>query len=296
MADFSASPCVGICRLDEDTGFCLGCGRTGDEIADWSGAAEADRRAVWEALPARFDALGVAMRRLPWSAGDIRDFVARTLREASGTWALGVVGAVGEFTSDPSEPLELRLRDDRIEALTPRAALRLDVAAKVRAFAFEDDRSAARPKIILALHKAFVKAAPETALARLGPDAAAIRKEDREALLYDLGLGRRAARFCVRIGAGALADRLDEAVGHAFPAHLRAIGAPLLAESPVRVIETPLGRLEVDAEIPPPGGRSPDGPHTHLLLDHLALDRELPAGMETPEDYVPGAVYYPAAR
>ncbi|MEM8878798.1 MAG: DUF1289 domain-containing protein, partial [Pseudomonadota bacterium] len=29
------SPCVGLCRLDEATGYCLGCARTGDEIADW---------------------------------------------------------------------------------------------------------------------------------------------------------------------------------------------------------------------------------------------------------------------
>jgi uncharacterized protein len=29
------SPCTGICRIDQSTGWCQGCWRTLDEIADW---------------------------------------------------------------------------------------------------------------------------------------------------------------------------------------------------------------------------------------------------------------------
>jgi predicted Fe-S protein YdhL (DUF1289 family) len=29
------SPCIGVCRIDRDTGWCEGCWRTLDEIADW---------------------------------------------------------------------------------------------------------------------------------------------------------------------------------------------------------------------------------------------------------------------
>jgi predicted Fe-S protein YdhL (DUF1289 family) len=29
------SPCIGICRIDPATGWCQGCWRTLDEIADW---------------------------------------------------------------------------------------------------------------------------------------------------------------------------------------------------------------------------------------------------------------------
>jgi predicted Fe-S protein YdhL (DUF1289 family) len=29
------SPCVDVCRLDPATGWCEGCGRTGNEIASW---------------------------------------------------------------------------------------------------------------------------------------------------------------------------------------------------------------------------------------------------------------------
>jgi predicted Fe-S protein YdhL (DUF1289 family) len=36
MTASSASPCTGVCRLDEATGWCIGCLRTLDEIALWS--------------------------------------------------------------------------------------------------------------------------------------------------------------------------------------------------------------------------------------------------------------------
>lgn len=37
------SPCNSVCRIDSQTGFCLGCQRTIDEIAGW-GAMNDDRR------------------------------------------------------------------------------------------------------------------------------------------------------------------------------------------------------------------------------------------------------------
>jgi uncharacterized protein len=47
-----ASPCVDICRLDEQ-GLCIGCRRTIDEIAEWSRASEARRREIVSELAAR---------------------------------------------------------------------------------------------------------------------------------------------------------------------------------------------------------------------------------------------------
>lgn len=44
------SPCVGICRMDADGRLCTGCGRTLDEIANWSRASDAAKRAVWRRL------------------------------------------------------------------------------------------------------------------------------------------------------------------------------------------------------------------------------------------------------
>ena len=52
------SPCNQVCQLDLGTGYCLGCGRTGDEIAGWLGYTDAERDAVMARLPARLRAIG----------------------------------------------------------------------------------------------------------------------------------------------------------------------------------------------------------------------------------------------
>lgn len=47
------SPCVNICVIHEESGFCLGCFRTRAEIAGWSRLTPDQRRETMEALPAR---------------------------------------------------------------------------------------------------------------------------------------------------------------------------------------------------------------------------------------------------
>jgi len=47
------SPCVNLCRIEPDTGWCAGCRRTLDEIATWSRLDDEARCAVWSLLPAR---------------------------------------------------------------------------------------------------------------------------------------------------------------------------------------------------------------------------------------------------
>lgn len=54
--DLLPSPCIGICRVDARTHFCVGCLRTIDEIATWGGASEGDKRLIWQALQQRYDA------------------------------------------------------------------------------------------------------------------------------------------------------------------------------------------------------------------------------------------------
>ena len=47
------SPCMSICRMDMDTGFCEGCLRTLDEIAAWGRMSEEEKREVWAPLSER---------------------------------------------------------------------------------------------------------------------------------------------------------------------------------------------------------------------------------------------------
>jgi len=43
VAPQTESPCVLICALDITTGVCTGCGRTRDDIAEWSNYSPAQR-------------------------------------------------------------------------------------------------------------------------------------------------------------------------------------------------------------------------------------------------------------
>lgn len=54
------TPCVQVCVLDPATGWCVGCGRTGEEIGGWLGLTPRERRAVMAALPERMAALDAA--------------------------------------------------------------------------------------------------------------------------------------------------------------------------------------------------------------------------------------------
>lgn len=53
LAPGMPSPCISICKLDPDNGWCQGCFRTLDEIAAWSRAADADKLVVWQRIEAR---------------------------------------------------------------------------------------------------------------------------------------------------------------------------------------------------------------------------------------------------
>jgi uncharacterized protein len=48
-----STPCVKICVLDPVSGLCIGCGRTGEEIAAWSALSEPERLAIMAGLEAR---------------------------------------------------------------------------------------------------------------------------------------------------------------------------------------------------------------------------------------------------
>jgi len=47
------TPCIKICVVDPETGFCIGCGRTRGEIGGWLGMSAEQRRGVMAELPER---------------------------------------------------------------------------------------------------------------------------------------------------------------------------------------------------------------------------------------------------
>jgi predicted Fe-S protein YdhL (DUF1289 family) len=47
------SPCIEVCRMSRDTGYCEGCLRSIGEIAGWSQYSDSQKRTVLARLPAR---------------------------------------------------------------------------------------------------------------------------------------------------------------------------------------------------------------------------------------------------
>lgn len=66
------TPCVKICVVDPETGFCIGCGRTRGEIGGWLGLTPAERRAVMAELPERVANLTRRKSRRGGRAGRIQ--------------------------------------------------------------------------------------------------------------------------------------------------------------------------------------------------------------------------------
>ena len=60
-----ASPCINVCKMDEQTGLCSGCFRTIDEIARWSSIDDSRRLVILAAVAKR------RQEHDPWE-GDLR--------------------------------------------------------------------------------------------------------------------------------------------------------------------------------------------------------------------------------
>ncbi|MBL8588144.1 MAG: DUF1289 domain-containing protein [Methylobacteriaceae bacterium] len=56
------SPCIGACWIDEEFGWCRGCGRTRAEIAAWPEASASVRRAILAPLAERRAAMRAARK------------------------------------------------------------------------------------------------------------------------------------------------------------------------------------------------------------------------------------------
>lgn len=51
------TPCILLCSIDEQSGFCFGCGRTREEIASWMALSADQRSAVMKQLPERISGI-----------------------------------------------------------------------------------------------------------------------------------------------------------------------------------------------------------------------------------------------
>jgi hypothetical protein len=218
----------------------------------------------------------------------------RELADPDTQWSLGTFGAIAEFSRDHEEPVRLAQAEDAVSAVTPRGGIFLRSLPDSRPFASESiTKTGWNQRIALCLPEDDCAMNGRTALTELGPDREALRDEDRGCPLFDLGLGALHADFCVRIDDTEVAARLRQHAGRAiFEPGNPAMGI-ILHANPHRVFMSRLGRIEVFQPIPPPSGKSPDGPHTHVLPRLLRSGRTHPATEPVPQGWIPCAHIYP---
>jgi hypothetical protein len=223
------------------------------------------------------------------------EFLAAQMADPWTNWSLGTFGAIAEFTRDADEPLILSRSDAVFAAVTGRGGIRIEPPDGVRLFASESTtRDSWNHRIALCLPKRQCAMNRRTALTELGPDREALREQDREGTLFDLGLGALQVDVCVRVADTNVAAELRLHAGRALFDPSNPAMSVILAANPHRIFMSQLGRIEVYQPIPPADGKSPTGPHTHILPKLLHHRRTHAATEVVPEGWIPCGHLYPA--
>ncbi len=228
------------------------------------------------------------------NAGNNFAFLADQMADHETNWSLGTFGAIAEFTRDPDEPVTLLRSDTRLAAVTARGGIVIEAREGMRLFASETTtRDSWNHRIALCLPQDRCAMNGRAVLTALGPDVQALREQDREATLFDLGLGALQVDLCVRVTDPDLATQLASHAGRPlFESGNPAMGV-ILAASPHRVFVSRLGRIEVFQPIPHADGKSPEGPHTHVLPKLLQHRRTHAATELVPDGWIPCVHLYP---
>lgn len=259
MIPATVSPCVGACGIDETTGLCGGCARTGEEIANWRTEDGAFRQKVWNELPDRFEKLGISCQRLPWDQTQISSFVMDSLRQKSGTWLVGAVGAVAEFMPMYEDKIFVSRSSNEIKAETANARLHFNISEDARALKLSTANAESTERIILACNRKESGLLSAGTITHLGADFDAIDENAQDKQLFDLGLGRTYMRFCIRTDNPELLNILSKFEGRNILEVYENLAPPLIATSPERIVESALGRLEIATTIPKPDEKTAPG-------------------------------------
>ena len=220
--------------------------------------------------------------------------IAEHLENPHSQWSLGTFGAIAEFSRDPDENARIDLTDENLSVVTARGGIRILPSERLRPFASESiGRLGWNHRVALCLPQNDCAMHRRKVFTEIGPDDAPLRDGDRGAILFDLGLDVLQADLCVRVTDAALAAELRGCSGQPVFDPANPAMRIILAANPHRVFISRIGRAEVYQPIPAAGGKSPSGPHTHVLPKLLQHRRTHAATEPIPEGFVPCAHFYP---
>jgi hypothetical protein len=194
--------------------------------------------------------------------GDIIRLVHKHLNDIAAGWAIGGNGAIAEFSRDAGERVEVALSEQGGMVTTARGAIRIVLPAGATARPYETSGEHGVPIKAVGITLLDDNGFGAAGVTELGPDRDAIRPEDRDAILFDLGVGIAHISFCARTRDATLIAALRAQTGKpVWPA-----AGAIVAASPHRISRSGAGRIEVFQPIPTGAdAATPMGPHTHLL-------------------------------
>lgn len=222
----------------------------------------------------------------------MQNLLAQHLSDPASSWSVGEFGILAEFHHQQSGAPAI----DGHTAVAAGGAMRVTPRASARILAYETPSPNPRlwnHGIAFCLPEGEAGMDRHTGVTELGADRESIQQASRHELLFDLGLSRRSVSFCVRSADAAIIDLLRRAQGTSVLDQPE-LSAAIVAAGPTRVVLSRLARIEVTNPIPPPGGVSPDGPHTHLMPALMRRARTHDANIPVPAGYLPCLTLYPA--
>lgn len=227
---------------------------------------------------------------------DLEQILETGLQQAEAGWNMGSFGAIAEFHHVGAETPPLPPAP--LTQVTQRGGVRIERLEGVRPVAYETlspraHRWSQAVSLCLPADEAMMHR--RDVLTELGADDAALREEDRNAVLFDMGLAQPQVDFCIRTNDPELLTVLRANAGRSLMEQGNPTMAAILKAHPHRVALTRLGRVEVYQMIggPDTGGTSPEGPHTHVLPKLLRAGRSHSANAPIPDGWVPCTGFHP---
>lgn len=225
--------------------------------------------------------------------------VHRHLEMPSTSWCIGSFGAIAEFHMDTDETVKRELSSSGGAIVSERGAIQIDLPEYVHPSPYEILRRGSfrwLHGMNFCVSESHGAMTGRVQLKEIGVDDSAIRKDDRETILFDIGLGTRHIDVCVRTGDEGLISMLRANMGRSVLSLDNPVMAAIKEQSPTRVFLSRLGRVEVYQEIgsSAKGPPTPHGPHTHVLPLLLKHRRTHAANIPVPDGWYPSLSMFPA--
>ncbi|KAB1073952.1 DUF6925 family protein [Methylobacterium planeticum] len=220
---------------------------------------------------------------------EIGGLIRSALDDPETGWTLGAFGALAAFRWAADE-WRAPLDDGRLGHVTPRGGIGLRPRDDLVPVAYETALGADWSQAVaLCLPEAACAGPGRVAVTEIGPDKDALWAEDRDAPLFDLGLGLGQAAMAVRARGAAALERLRAAHGGGFLAPDDPALNPAAPGDLAWIVSGPLGRIEVFGD----PFRDPLGPRVFLAPHMLRLRRTHAATAPIPSGIVPVAHLLP---